>query len=320
MLGGTSFFGKDIVRQLDSVGHNVTIFSWDTVLPEELSRFRHIQGDRNAREDLVRASRHDAWDVVIDNIAFDGPTIKTALSIFRDIKHYIFTSTISVYRYASPRTTQPLIEESVDYDYTPEDEDLTDIHWKYARGKMEAERELVRQERVPWTILRPPIVYGPSDVTERGFWYLKRLMDGGPILLPNNGAGSFRLGFSLDLAHLYVETIARSIAIGRIYNMGCREIITLRDFIDESAHVLGMKPHYVSAPYEELGDLGGPYAMNRNWIPDLSAVRRDLGFMPTPWPDVAEVSANWFRDCWKGDEQKLLSTREAELKLAQTLR
>jgi nucleoside-diphosphate-sugar epimerase len=315
MIGGTAFFGKDIVRCLHDAGHSVTIFTRGNVLPDELTRFPHMKGDRTDPAQLKKIREKDDWDVVIDNIAYDGATIKAALPIFEGVKQYIFTSTISVYRYIPARTTQPLVEDAVDFDYRPPAEDLSNIHWKYAHNKMAAERELVRQDRVPWTILRPPIVYGPSDFPDRGFWYLSRLMQGGPILLANNGASSFRLAFSMDVAEIYLALIERPIALGRIYNVAQKEIITLRDFIDESAHVLGVKPQYVPAPLEVLGELGGPFAHDRNWIPDIEAATRDLGFIPTPWPDIAEISANWFRDYVKEDP-KVFETRAAELEFA----
>ncbi len=285
-------------------------------MPEDLSRFTHIKGDRTKPEDLERAARTDQWDVVIDNIAYDAATVKQALKTFPKIKQYILTSTISVYRFAHAEHAQPLMEDSVDFDFNPPEEDNKNVHWIYARGKMEAERALIRQDAVPWTIIRPPIVYGPNDFTNRGFWYLGRLMKGGPIILPFGGVASTRFGFSQDVAHSYIPLIERPIALGRIYNVAQSEIITLRDFIDDSALILGKSPEYVSVPFEVAGDLGGPYAMDRNWIPDITAAKMDLGFMPTSWTKFSRLTANWFRDCWKGDEAKLFETREKELALA----
>lgn len=320
LLGGTSFFGKQIAKILDLAGHSVTLFSRIDKLPEDLSRFPHIKGDRNDPAQLAKASNAHEWEVVIDNIAYDAKTIKAAIDLFQNVKQYIFTSTISVYRYAPLGTTQPFREDCIDYDYTPNDENMSDVHWKYARGKMEAEKQLIRQAQIPWTILRPSIVYGPWDPTERGFWYLKRLMTGGPILLANNGSNSFRLAYSLDVASSYLEAIRNPDAIGRIYNIAGNEIITLHDFIFDSAKILGLDAQVVTGSYEEIKSLGGPYATDRNWIPNIEASRRDLAFRSTPWIECAETTAAWFRDCWAGDEKKLLGTREEELKLAKVIR
>jgi nucleoside-diphosphate-sugar epimerase len=187
------------------------------------------------------------------------------------------------------------------------------VHWKYARGKLEAERAAISQSEVRWTILRPPVVYGPYDVTDRGFWYLRRLMKGGPLALANGGANSFRLVYSRDVAKATVAAAERDQAIDRIYNISQGEILTLRNFIEDSAIALGVQPKLVNAPLELLGELAGPYATMVNLVPDINAAVHDLGYKPTPWSEWAASTAQWFREHWKGDEAKLLESRPREL-------
>jgi len=319
MLGGTAFFGQDIVRLLCARGHNVTLFTRGNVPRPEFPSVAHIKGDRTNGEDLRRAAEAGPWDAVIDNIAYDGPSVRIALEAFGKTKHYFLTSTISVYRFAGNHREQPLNENAIDFDYKPKAEDPNDPHWKYARGKLEAERTLIRQDRVPYTIFRPSMVYGSGDNKERGFWYLARLLKGGPLLLADGGMNPFRMAYNVDVAQCYASAIEEEKTQGRIYNLAQNEVTTLRDFIDESAAALGLKPQYISVPTEFLGgplNLGGPLSLIRPWIPSIEAARRDLKFVPTPWDDVVATTATWFRDCWSGDEKKLLETREKELKLA----
>jgi nucleoside-diphosphate-sugar epimerase len=317
LLGGTSFFGRDIAQVFHEAGHSVTLFTRGKQKPPGLPNVKFLKGDRTSPADLESAARQGPWDVVIDNIAYDGDQVRTALKAFPKVRQYILTSTVSVYRYVPHPFPQPLKETSVDFDYVPTDEDLTNVHWKYARGKCDAEAACARQSEVPWTILRPPVVYGPYDVSDRGFWYLARLLKGGPMLLPNGGANSLRLAYSRDLAQSYLLAAKHSEALGSIYNIAQEEILTLRDFIDENARIFGVKPELVSLPFESAGELGGPYAYSSNWIPDIDLAKRDLGFVPTPFRNFVKLSADWFREHWRGDEKKLFETREKEVALAE---
>jgi nucleoside-diphosphate-sugar epimerase len=207
-----------------------------------------------------------------------------------------------------------MTEGAVQFDYQPPNEDPNDIHWKYARGKLEAERECAKQRKVPWTILRPPVVYGPNDPNEGGFWYLARLLQGGPVLLGDGGTQSFRLLSSADTARAFVKVVeVRKKTLRKIYFLGQGEIITLRDFVEESARAMGIIPEFLSVPTSVLGEMAGPYANMVNLIPDISAARKDFGFETTPFPEFARQAAEWFRDNWEGESSKLLTDRSNEI-------
>lgn len=316
ILGGTSFFGKEMARQFFEDGHSVSLFTRGNEKPSDLPPHESLKGDRGKLADLSQAARHAEWDVVIDNIGYDAENAEMALQAFKHAKRFIFDSTVSVYRYVPERFAQPLKETSVSYDYIPPEENLSDIHWKYARGKLDAERVIARQSAVPWTIIRPPVVYGPYDPTQRGFWYLARLLDGGPILLANGGAASFKLAFSRDIAKAFVLAATSPRAVGKTYFVAQKEIITLRDFLEESARALDVKPQFVNIPSEILGELGGPHAPMSNLVPDTTQAESDLGFKATPFSEFMRETAHWFRDQWKGDRAELLKTRPKELELA----
>lgn len=317
ILGGTSFFGKEIVKAFFKAGHQVTLFTRGQVKPTDLPPHQRLTGDRRSLPDLLTVARGREWDVVIDNIGYNQEDAEKLVKAFKTAKQLIFDSTVSVYRFSSARYPHPLQEESIDYSSQPKEEDPNDIHWKYARGKLEAEKVIVEQCQIPWTIIRPPVVYGPDDVTQRGFWYLARLLDRGPILLANGGNQSFRLVYSKDVAQAFLLAAMNPRAYSKAYFVGQREIITLKDFIDESARHLGVKPSYINVPKEILGDLGGPHASMVNIIVDIGRAERQLGFKPTPFTEFMKETTLWFKEQWKGDLNELLKTRPQELALAQ---
>lgn len=317
ILGGTSFFGKEIVRAFFSAGHSVTVFTRGLTKPTDLPPHQTLTGDRTSLSDLMTVGRGKDWDLVIDNIGYNAEDAEKLIKAFKTAKHIIFDSTVSVYRYSQSPFPQPLVEDQIDFNLKPKTEDLSNIHWKYARGKLEAERVIRNKCKIPWTIFRPPVVYGPDDTTERGFWYLARLMDGGPILLANGGVNSFRIVFSKDVAQAFLSAALKPSAFGKTYYVGQKEIVTLKDFLDESAKHLGVRPQYVNIPSDLPGEWGGPHASMVNIVVDISLAEKELNFKPTPFPTFIRETTLWFKEKWKGDLGSLLKTRPQELVLAQ---
>lgn len=317
ILGGTSFFGKDIVRAFFAAGHSVTVFTRGNQRPTDLPKHQQLVGNRQSFSDLMTVGKGKDWDVVVDNLGYSAEDAEKLVKAFPTAKHLIFDSSVSVYRFSKNPYPQPLFSQSVDSSVRPPQEDPNDIHWKYARGKIEAEEVIRKKCEVPWTIIRPPVVYGPDDPTERGFWYLVRLLEGGPLILANGGVQSFRLSYSKDVAQAFLKAALNPKAHQKSYFIGQKEIITLKDFLDESAKHLGVSPQYVSIPSEIAGELAGPHGSMINIIPEISEAERDLNLSPTPFSQFIKETTHWFKEHWKGNRENLLRTRPLELLLAQ---
>lgn len=317
ILGGNRFIGRELVATFARAGHEVSIFNRSGNTSPDLPSHQVIRGDRHHPEDLKRAAQAGVWDIVIDNNAYQKEDVVQAIGTLKPKKRYFYTSTVSVYKYSPKAYRFPLTENSVEYSHRPKPEDSTNPHWIYARGKMEAEAAVVTQNEVPWTVIRPAAVYGEDDANRRGFWYLSRMLDGGPLLLADSGEHSFRLAYVKDVAQLYLQAAEKEAARNRIYNVAQNEIITLRNFLDESAKALDVTPHYVNIPFEFLGEsLAGPLATMPNFIPDISRAKNDLGFHPTPFENWCGPVGIWFRDHGRADAASLLTTRAKELELA----
>ena len=305
ILGGAGFIGTAIREELKKVGHVVTAFS-------------RANGDRRKLADLEKVAGAGPWDVVIDNCGYTAADMDLFFKAFgKKAGRLIFTSTVSVYRFNKETFFQPLREDDIDYAIRPSNEDPNNVHWKYARGKLEAEAVIRKQKEVPWTIFRPSVVYGPRDSKDRIFWYLSRLVKGGPILLANDGAQSFRLTYSEDVARAYAKAIELTESKNQVYYLAQREIVTFKMLLEKSAEALKIPLETISVPLEMLGDLAGPMGGFGNFVPDITKVTKELDFAPTPFEKFAVSTAKWFRDHWIGDEQALLSSRDAELAFAQ---
>jgi nucleoside-diphosphate-sugar epimerase len=321
VLGGTSFFGREIVHDLLDAGHEVTVFTRGRQQPDFWDRVDHIEGDRFAADGLKQRLADRAFDVVIDNIAFEARDVEILLDALGPrVGHYVVTSTCAIYRYA--HTGSPLLEDAVEFDWTPPRYEAEDRSWQYAKGKLEVERATMRRE-IPWTIIRPPIVLGPHDVTRRGFYYFYRLMDGKPIILRDGGVATFRLANSTDLARAYRLAAATERSHNRVYNICQPEMFTLRLLLETAAEALDRPLETVSIPGDVLdrtGVSGGPYGGQVNFVPAIERARRELGYMTTPFKAWLTATARWYRDDYDGGPPDGYEGRDAEVSLADRFR
>ncbi len=187
ILGGTGFIGPRQVLYAVARGHDVTIFNRGRSRPGMFPGVEELVGDRavNDYESLKRRT----WDAVIDNSASAGPTapqwVREAAAVLKEsVGQYLFISTRSVYRDLTrvPATVDaPLL--------TPE----TTPNWRpgqpypYGLGKALAEGEVRRAFGERTTIVRPGLIVGPGDETDRFTYWAVRIARGGDILAPGNG-------------------------------------------------------------------------------------------------------------------------------------
>lgn len=324
VLGGTLFFGAEIVKLLLREEHEVSVFTRGNREPAWLDQVRHIQGDRTDHAEFQARLGDEEFDVVIDNIAFNAKDVQGALDTLRgNVGRYILTSSAAVYRYA-PNRTMPLEEDDVDFEWEPPAFDPDDEGWQYAAGKLAAERALMEQVTVPYTIIRPPIVLGPGDPTLRGYFYIQRLLDERPLILTNAGVNSFRLAYSRDLANAYLLAMENAAAVNVAYNVAQTEIITHKDFIDAASDALAVDPDLVGIPRDVLEEseleYADPYGGMVNFVLSVRRAHDDLGYVSTPFRTWIGETAVWFRDEYQGDDSAGYGRRDEEVAFAEQFR
>ena len=168
------------------------------------------------------------------------------------------------------------------------------------------------------------MVVGPRDYTERSQTYLERLLDGGPLILPDGGLNSWGFLWVNDVAETIAANLMNANAFGRAYNIAQREIVSLRQFVETAAGHLGLRPSLASVPLEwltriNLGTTFSPYTHDHDVVLDTQAAQRDLLFEPTPFLTWCEQLVADFRTHWDGTPSRLYATRSLELRLVQEL-
>jgi len=114
----------------------------------------------------------------------------------------------------------------------------------YGRSKLAAERA-VRERAVPWTIVRPPPVYGPRD---REFLRLFRIVRRGIAPVFGTGAQELCFVYVTDLAEAIARAVETPAAAGRIYHAAHPQVVLSRDFTRAVGRAIGRRPLLVPVP------------------------------------------------------------------------
>ncbi|WP_329561790.1 reductase [Kitasatospora sp. NBC_01266] len=193
VIGGSRYFGRQVVRQLREAGAEVTLINRGSApAPDGV---RHLIADRDDARSLRAALGGREFDVVLDQVCGTPLQAAVAREVFRDrVARYVMTSTIEVYDPATDASItpsppdRPVREESIDLANWPVRPELP---WQdpafretqYGEGKRQAEAVFGRDPVFPFASVRSAHVLGggPADFTGRLRHYVQRLRQGRPI-------------------------------------------------------------------------------------------------------------------------------------------
>lgn len=244
-LGGTKFFGKLIVEELMRQGHVVTVISRQ----EGPCNFRVI-GDRNDPETLRQVRSH--YDTIIDNIAYGPEDPKAFFDSGITTDHYIVTSSIASY--------YPDVSE-------------------YSARKLELEKYLWKSD-IPWTIMRPGIVYGSGDPLAKTLWYLNQS-------IPPLHDRRISFVFSEDLPDAYISVLENPDYICQDFDLCHPQTLSIEEFVQFHCvwHVQG---------YWDSTE--GPYYYKNDFIGHPAYAMEVLKWKPTAWEKAIEKTLPWIKE------------------------
>lgn len=303
ILGGTSFLGPHQIAYALQRGHEVSIFTRGKTIPkihqELFSKVEHLIGDR---EDDLEALKNRKWDVVIDNSGRKTKwTEDTAQLLVNQVEYYMYTSSISVYY---PYFGDDFSEKRSLVTKIPADASEEEIQ-TYEYGVMKATSELATlntfgPERS--FIVRPTLIVGPGDRTDRFPYWLARLEKGGDIIIPGRTDEVIQYIDVRDLAEWMIRLVENKTA--GIYNgSGPGFKMTTNAFVH------GIHANYNSpVNYIQIDDLtfleeNGLYAI-QPWVIELpeyagmsksdnsKAIQADLQFRPLS--ETVSATKEWW--------------------------
>ena len=179
VLGGTAFLGPAIVDNALARGHEVTLFNRGRTNPHLYPDLEKIQGDRKVSHDALRGRR---WDLVIDTSGYYPRVVReAAAALAGNIGQYIFVSTISVY---ADFSVKGLNEKSPVA--TVEDETTEEVTAQ-TYGALKALCEQAAEAAFPGRTcnIRPGLIVGPRDRSDRFTYWPVRIARGGEVLVPD---------------------------------------------------------------------------------------------------------------------------------------
>jgi 2'-hydroxyisoflavone reductase len=236
ILGGTGLTGPHQVRYALARGHRVTIFNRGRKQPEWPGQVEQLLGDRDVndyaslRAEVAKGRR---WDVAIDNPSSVPAWIRDAAAVLKGhVGGYTMISSLSAYA----DNTTPGQDETAPlarFDGDPLQETMATLRAdmnKYAGLKAATEAETRRQFGEAATIVRPGLIVGPGDDTDRFTYWPLRLRRGGDVLCPGDGADPVTFVDARDLGEWMIrlaETSSRGVynAFGPDYALDMRALL-----------------------------------------------------------------------------------------------
>jgi 2'-hydroxyisoflavone reductase len=202
ILGGTGFTGPYQVRYALSRGHKVTTFNRGKTHPGELpNEVELLVGDRNGKLDALKGRQ---WDVVIDNPTTLPAWVRDAAQVLQsNVERYVFISTISVYGEVKtgPDENAPTEKYEGADPYKETLEAMKAGGYKtYGPLKALSEKEAEKWFPGKTLIIRPGLIVGPRDETDRFTYWPVRIDKGGEVLAPGSPDDPVQFIDARDLA------------------------------------------------------------------------------------------------------------------------
>lgn len=205
ILGGTGFVGPHQVRRALERGHTVTIFNRGRSAPGLFGRdVEQLTGDRASD---LRALENRTWDAVIDESASlsSAPEwVERSATMLRDrVEQYLFISTRSVY---ADLSAVPMHKDAPVL--TRENSPIPDgqpLPYGHAKAYAEKAAHAAMPGRV--TVVRPGLIIGPGDDTDRFTYWPVRIARGGEVLVPGDGTDHVQIIDVRDLVNFCVTLV-----------------------------------------------------------------------------------------------------------------
>src|SRR5690606_20318631 len=124
----------------------------------------------------------------------------------------------------------------------------------YQYDKIIVERLALGEPRLRATVLRLPVVYGPRDGQNRIFEYLKRMDDGPEAIVLGNLQWPWQVarGYVQDVGAAVARTVSDTSSENRIYNVGEKEALTEREWVEQLGRAAGWKGEIVTVDDQSL--------------------------------------------------------------------
>ena len=225
ILGGTGFIGPNQVRYAVERGHKVTVFNRGKTNPGTLpAGVEQLTGDRNGKLDALKGRE---WDAVIDNPSTLPRWVRDAAGLLKGhADQYLFISTLSVY---ADNSKPGMDEDAATIELKdPTVEQVTGE--TYGGLKALAEQEAEKAFPGKTTIVRPGLIVGAGDNSDRFSYWPARIARGGEVLAPGNPTDPVQFIDARDLGEWTIRLLEQK-AYGKFNAIGPAHPLTMAEML-----------------------------------------------------------------------------------------
>jgi 2'-hydroxyisoflavone reductase len=261
ILGGTVFLGRYLVESALERGHDVTLFNRGQHSPELFPEVEKLRGDRDGTLDALKGR---SWDAVIDTCGYVPRIVRASAELLSEaVNHYTFISSISVY----PHFRQRGVDESAAV-ATIEDETTEEITGE-SYGPLKALCEQAVESALPGRtlVIRPGLIVGPYDHSDRFPYWPRRVAQGGEVLAPGNPEAHTQIIDVRDLAAWNIRMVEAN-KTGTYNATGPETPLTMRHVLEVCRDATGSDARLTWVSEQFLLEQGvGPWIEIPLWIP-----------------------------------------------------
>jgi 2'-hydroxyisoflavone reductase len=261
IIGGTLFLGRHIAQEALARGHDVTLFHRGKTNPEVFPQARHIIGDR--KNDLSGLGGQ-TWDTVIDTCGYLPADVRATAQLLQERAGvYVFISTISVYKSFEQVNDESSPVGIIDNPSTNVVDGET-----YGPLKTLCEQQVIEAFDGKALIVRPGLIVGPHDPTDRFTYWPARVAQNEPFAAPGAPHDPIQLIDARDLARWIVHCTEQR--VHGIYNATSQPgAFTMAEFIDcciTAARVRNASPVWIPAEFLARHDIAA-WSDMPVWVP-----------------------------------------------------
>jgi len=288
VMGGSYFIGKKIVHMLLDKGYQVTTLNRGSRPPAD-DRVHTILCDRHDPDQMKIQLKGKRFDYVVD-LGLNAGEVELLLSSLdtEDLKQFIFISSSAVYDL--DQLTVPFKED---------DRLAENSVWTfYGLRKIEAEAYLKTYFSGTDTgvvAIRPPYVYGEDNYAQRESFIFDHILEGRPLLLPNDGSTRVQFIYTSDLGSNILALMDQDLKGFNAFNVGNEEGITFKEWAQACARVAGRPLRLIEHTFQ------GQAREVRSFFPlytydNILDVKKIKAIDPkeTPFEEGLEAAFDWF--------------------------
>ena len=262
ILGGTRFIGLHMTELALARGHSVTFFNRGRTNTDRFPEVERLRGDRNGD---ISALRGRDWDAVIDNSGYVPRQVREAATLLESrVRRYLFISSVSVYAdFARPNDESSAVGKLAD----PQTEKVDGATYGPLKAACESAAEAV-YGAARTSIIRPGLIVGPDDNTDRFTYWPARAARGGRMIAPGDPRDPIQIIDVRDLAAFTLRLIESD--RGGVFNvLSPPGKFSIGDLVSES----------IAAAQDIVRPASPPVAA---WVPAATLADQKIA----PWSDM----------------------------------